>query len=153
MAESKAFATYGYQIDNTMNKLIGSAIGSIFLIIPLAVSFSGWFLLFLLLPVCIFVYIKRSGCSKPLLIASRYLILGNRIIYYRNVARASLDKDKQVFTLLTHKGQSVMIAAEKFPTNARKSDKIRRNKGAKFDKVTERIISRLRAATPDIVIS
>ena len=51
------------------------------------------------------------------------------------------------------RGKSLVIAADKFPTNARKDFMIKANKTAKFDKVTEKIIARLRAASPDIVIT
>jgi hypothetical protein len=151
--EPREFAVYGYLVDNTMNKLVGVAIGSIFLAIPCAAGISGWFLLLLLVPVGVGIYIKYSGCDKPLVIASRYLILGDRIIYYRNVARASLDKSAQTLTITPERGGALVITAEKFPTNARKPDKIRINKTAKFEKVADKIIARLRESSPDVVIS
>jgi hypothetical protein len=151
--ESREFASYGYQADNSMNRLVGTAIVSVFITIPLAAGVSVWFLSLLLVPVGIYVYVKRSGISKPLLIAGRYLILGDRIMYFRNVTQVRLDKQKQILTISAGKGADLVISADKFPTNARKPDKIRINKTAKFDKVCERIITRLRAASPDIVIS
>jgi hypothetical protein len=147
------FATYGYQVDNTMNKLVGAAIGAVFLAMPLAASLSVWFLLLLLIPVGVFVYVKRSGCNKPLLIASRYLILDDRIVYYQNVSHAHLNKEKQTLTIYSDRGKNLVIAADKFPTNARKPDKIRINKSAKFEKISERIITKLQSVSPDIVIS
>jgi len=153
MAESREFAAYGYQTGTTMNILVGVAIGSVFVTIPCAAGLSPWFLLLLLVPVAIFIHIKRSGCDKPLMIASRYLILGDRIMYFGSVASARLDKEKQTLTLTARRGAPLVIAADKFPTNARKADKIRVNKGAKFDKVTDRIITRLRAAAPDVEIT
>lgn len=151
--EQKEFATYGYQIDNSMNKLAGAAIVSVFIAIACSAALSPWFLLLLLLPAGIGVYVKRSGISKPLLIASRYLILGNRIVYYRTISHATLDKAKQTLTMVTGRGRTMVISADKFPTNARKPDKIRINRAAKFDKVTGRIIARLRDSSPDIVIN
>lgn len=151
--EPIGFAQYGYQLDNTMNKLVIAAVGSVVLAILCAATLSPWFLLLLLVPPGIVVYIRRSGCSKPLLIASRYLILGDRIVYYRNVARASLDNGAQTLTIIPDRGGALVISAEKFPTNARKPDKIRINKTAKFEKVADKIIARLRECTPDIVIS
>lgn len=150
--ENREFATYGYQVDGSMTTLTGVAIGSIFLAIPAGI-FSPWFFLLLFVPVGIFVYVKRSGCNKPLMIASRYLILGDRILYYRNVSRASLDKVKQTLTISYDRGKNLIIAADKFPTNARKPDKIRINRTAKFEKVSERIIARLRSVSPETPIS
>lgn len=153
MMESREFALYSYQLDSTMNSLVGSAIVALFLAIGGAAALTPWSLLLLLIPVAVFVYVKRSGCSKPLLIASRYLILGERIIYFRNVSRAVLDNDKQTLTLSSNTGKSVIIAAEKFPTNARKPDKIRINKGDKFRKVSDKIMARVRALSPQCIMS
>jgi hypothetical protein len=151
--KTSEFALYGYQIDNSMNRLTGAAIGSLFIAIPCALSLSPLFLLLLFIPLGIFIYFKRSGCSKPLLIASRYLILGDLIIYYRNVSGVTLDKKQQTLTLNATRGKSITIAADKFPTNARKLDKIRHNKTAKFEKVSAKIIAMLKANAPDVVIS
>jgi len=151
--EPREFATYGYQLDNSQNTLTGVAIGSLFLAVACAAGLSRWFLLLLLVPTGIFVYIRRSGISRPLLIGSRYLILGDRILYYRNVDRAVLDQSRQTLSISSDKGRSIVICAEKFPTNARKADKIRINKGAKFEKVADKILTRLRETSPDCVIS
>jgi hypothetical protein len=151
--ENREFATYGYETGKTMNNLVVTAVVSVFVAIGCSAALSPWFMLLLLVPVGIFVYVRRSGISKPLLIASRYLILGERIIYYQNVTQARLDKTKQTLTINSGKGGNLVITADKFPTNARKPDKIRINKTAKFEKVTSRIIESLKAASPDIVIS
>lgn len=149
MAESREFAAYGYQTGGTMNRLGCMAVLAVISAIACTAIFqSAWFLLFLLVPVGILVYIKRSGCDKTLLISSRYLILGDRIIYFGTVSRAHLDKEKQTLTLTPKRGAPLVIAADKFPTNARKPDKIRINRGAKFDRVAERIITRLRSVAP-----
>lgn len=151
--ENREFASYGYQVDSSMNTLTCIAVVCTFVAIPCTAIFSPWFLLLLSVPVGIFVYVRRSGCNKPLLIGGRYLIVGDRIVYYQNVSRARLDKEKQTLTISADRNRNIVIAAEKFPTNARKPDKIRINKTAKFEKVTERIIARLRTASPDTVIS
>jgi len=152
--DNRPLASYGYQLDNTLNKLGCAVVLTVFSAIGCTAFFhSPWFLLLLLVPVGILVYIKRSGCSKPLLITSRYLILGDRIMYFGNVTRASLDKEKQTLTISTDKGRSLTITADKFPTNARKPDKIRLNRSAKFDKVSGRIMARLRAVSPDLDLS
>lgn len=151
--DTREVAMYGYQLDNTMNKLVGASVAAVFLAIGCAVSLSPWFLLFLLIPVAVIIYVKRSGCNKPLLIASRYLILGDRIVYYRTVSSAIMDTGMQTLTLGMARGKSVIIAAERFPTNARKPDKIKNNKTAKFRKVADKIINRLHALSPDCEFS
>lgn len=151
--EIREFASYGYQVDSRMNTLVSIAVLSAFIAIPCAGIFTPWFLLLLLIPAGIFIYVKRTGISKPLLIGSRYLIVGDRIVYYQNVTQARLDEEKQTLTLSSDRCKNLVIAAEKFPTNARKSEKIKINKTAKFEKVTGRILDRLRLAAPDVLVS
>lgn len=151
--ENREFASYGYQVDGRMNMLITIAVLSAFIAIPCTGIFTPWFLLLLLIPVAVFVYVKRTGCNKPLMIGSRYLIVGDRILYYQNVTQARLDGDKQTLTISSDRCKNLVIAAEKFPTNARKTDKIKINKTAKFEKVTGRILDRMRVAAPDVLVS
>ncbi len=150
--EIREFASYGYQVDSSLGKLTAIAVGTAFVSLPLSGIFTEWFLLLLLIPAGIFIYIKRTGISKPLLIGSRYLIVGDRIVYYQNVTQARLDEEKQTLTISTDRSKNLVIAAEKFPTNARKTYKIKANKTAKFEKVTGRILDRLRVAAPEILV-
>jgi hypothetical protein len=151
--ENREFAAYGYQVDGSLGKLTGIAVGTAFMSWPLSGIFSAWCLLLLVVPLCIFIYVKRSGCNKPLLIGSRYLIVGDRIVYYQNITQARLDEEKQTLTISSDRCKNLIIAADKFPTNARKTDKIKANKTAKFEKVTGRILDRLRVAAPEILVS
>ena len=152
MVEIREFATYKYQAGSTMNKLGCAAIISIFAAIAATIAVSPWFLLLLLVPLGIFIHIKRSGIDRPLVITSRYLILGERIVYFATLTRAVLDDQKQILTLIPSRGTPVTISADKFPTNARKPDKIRINRTAKFDKVIERILARLKESTPQVEV-
>jgi len=152
--ESREFALYNYQAGgNAKNLLIVAAIAGVILAVFSAATFSRWGLLFLLLPAGIIIHLLRAGYDKALLIGNRYLILGSSILYFANVASARLDKAAQTLTLVSVRGRRLVIAAEKFPTNARKTDKIRINRTAKFEKVTEKIIARLKAVSPGIEIS
>ena len=45
-------------------------------------------------------------------------------------------------------GQVLRLERDKFPTNARKADKITKNKATKFEKVSSRIIERVLHAAP-----
>jgi hypothetical protein len=151
--ETREYAVYGYMLDNRVSNLTLIAVLCFFSAIGCTAAISLWCLILLLVPVGIAIYIKKSGYSKPLLIGSRYLILGDRIIYYRNVSRAFIDKDAQTLTVVCERGQPLVISAEKFPTNARKPDKIRINRTAKFEKVAGRIIDRLKEAAPDAIVT
>ena len=151
--ENREFAVYSYQLDSRV-MILNFVVGVTALLAFMSGAVvSRWCFLLLLLPAGILLYAKRAGYDKSLLIGSRYLILGDRILYYQNVSRANLDKEKQTMTITFSKGKDLVIVAAKFPTNARKPEKIRINKANKFEKVTDRITARLRAASSDIVIT
>ena len=48
----------------------------------------------------------------------------------------------------SHEGPVLRLERDKFPTNARKPDKITRNKATKFEKVSARIVEHVRKAAP-----
>ena len=50
-------------------------------------------------------------------------------------------------------GQSFVLERDKFPTGARKADKIAKNKAAKFEKVSNKIIEKVRKANGDADVS
>ena len=150
--ETKGPAAFKYKAEGSSNAgLVATLITSIIVSIIGAANFGAWWLLGLLLPVGIAIYLIREGMRKTLIIAPRYLIVGDGIIYYSSVAKAQLDRKRQVLTLFSEKGKRMTVEAEKFPTNARKEFKIKANKTAKFDKACEKILARLSGVTPDII--
>jgi len=150
--ETKGPAAFKYKVEGGSNAgLVSVLITSLFVSIICAANFGAWFAWGLLLPLGIAVYLAREGMRKALIIAPRYLIVGDGIIYYSSVVKAQLDRRKQVLTLVSEKGKRMTVEAERFPTNARKDFKIKANKTAKFDKVCEKILPRLSGVTPDII--
>lgn len=150
--ETKGPAAFKYKAEGSSNAgLVATLITSIIVSIIGAANFGAWWLLGLLLPLGIAIYLIREGMRKTLIIAPRYLIVGDGIIYYSSVAKAQLDRKRQVLTLFSEKGKRMTVEAEKFPTNARKDFKIKANKTAKFDKACEKILARLSGVTPDII--
>ncbi|MCE1227172.1 MAG: hypothetical protein LWW87_11900 [Geobacteraceae bacterium] len=150
--ETKGPAAFKYKVEGSSNAtLVAILITCLFVSIIGAANFGAWCLLGLLVPLGIATYLVREGMRKTLIIAPRYLIVGDGIIYYSSVAKAQLDRKRQVLTLFSEKGKQLTIEAEKFPTNARKDFKIKANKTAKFDKACEKILSRLSGVTPDII--
>lgn len=149
--ETKGPAAFKYKVEGSSNVLVW-----VLLITSLIVSFIAtanlgpWWLLGLLLPLGIAIHLVREGLRKTLIIAPRYLIVGDGIIYYSSVAKAQLDRKRQVLTLISEKGKRLIIEAERFPTNARKDFKIKANKTAKFDKACEKILARLSGVPPEI---
>ena len=91
------------------------------------------------------VYVTRP---RTLSIGSRYLICGNDIVYFANVTQMELVESTGRLTLQTASGKTLLIERERFPTNARKTNKIAVNKAAKFNKVSAKIMEKVRRATP-----
>jgi hypothetical protein len=90
------------------------------------------------------------GGGRTLAVGPRYFICGRQIIYYANVTKLKLSESEGVLKLQTANGNQFMIERERFPTNARKKDKVAANKAAKFNKVTARIIEKVRRAVPAV---
>lgn len=85
---------------------------------------------------------------RTLQLGPRYLLCGQQIIYYGNVKGVVLSRAKGTLRVQANNGQVLVLERDKFPTNARKADKIERNKADKFDKVAEKIIDKVRQTAP-----
>lgn len=92
--------------------------------------------------------VARFSADCHLQIGPRYLLCGDTIVYYGNVRRLILFRSKGVLVLHSANGTVLMLERDKFPTSARKPDKIKKNKAAKFEKVSNRIIERVNRAAP-----
>lgn len=103
-------------------------------------------------PLAIFLFVVTViillVTRKKLLINARYLICGAQIIYFANVVRVERDDGAGKLRLVSVNGSKFLLERDKFPTNARKADKIARNKADKFDKVAKHLIERVRRASP-----
>lgn len=86
---------------------------------------------------------------KKLLVNTRYLICGDQIVYFANVVRVVRDDSSGKFHLISANGSKLTLERNKFPTNARKTEKIAINKAAKFDKVAKHLTDRVRRASPE----
>lgn len=102
-------------------------------------------LLALLVPAMIYL----AG-GRTLMIGPRYFICGDQIIYYANVTELKLSEAEGTLSVQTGKAIPFVIERERFPTSARKKAKIAANKAAKFNKVTTRIIEKVRRASPTV---
>ncbi len=118
-----------------------------------AAAFAGGLLVWkILIPLAIVLFvaglIALLARSKKLMVGARYLICGERIVYFANVVRVERNDAHGHLSLVSANGNRVDIERDKFPTNARKTDKIRRNKAAKFVKVANHLVERIRRAAP-----
>jgi hypothetical protein len=86
--------------------------------------------------------------KKRLSLGPRYLLCGDKVVYYANVRKMELRPG--LLELRSVANEVFTLDLNRFPTNARKDWKIRKNKSAKFDKVSKRIIERVLNAAPDV---
>lgn len=99
---------------------------------------------------CIIAAVILLFTSRKIFIGPRYLICGHTILYYNNIVRMSLDEASGKLLLVTASNQNFTLQRENFPTNARKDEKIKRNKAAKFTKVAQSIIGKVRRLSPGV---
>lgn len=119
----------------------------LFVYASLALAAGASFLKFplgaLLFLVPLFAYLS---VRRELLLGPRYLLCGITIVYYGNVKRLVLSPTQGTLRLQCANGQVFVLERDKFPTNARKAEKIANNKAAKFDKVCAKIVEKVRDA-------
>lgn len=92
--------------------------------------------------------IAYFGAARKLSLGTRYLLCGNSIVYYANVARLTLSEAQGKLSVESRNGKIFVLERERFPTGARKTDKVARNKAAKFGKVAGKIVDKVRKAAP-----
>lgn len=89
------------------------------------------------------------SAGRYLLLGPRYLVCGKAIVYYANVQRITLSRGSGMLRVQSKNGHTFALDRDKFPTNARKTDKIQKNKTAKFNKVVDKIVEKVRKTAPD----
>jgi hypothetical protein len=123
----------------------------IFFVVSLIIALALAKLLFpfglLALAVPVITYLNGG---RTLSMGPRYFVCGDQIIYYANVTKMNLSESDGVLSLQTANGNKFAIERNRFPTNARKANKVAANKAAKFNKVTAKIIEKVRRASPDV---
>jgi len=104
--------------------------------------------LLLLLP--LIAYLSRP---KLLYVGPRYLICGDKIVYFGNVNAMALDNSSGTLSLTPANAHRFTLERDKFPTSARKANKIKTNQAAKFEKVSAKLIQKVLKASPQVVLS
>ena len=123
------------------------------LALALLVILTGWVAFPGSLALLLFPVVALAARSRQLQLGPRYLLCGNSIVYYANVNRLTLSGANGTLRLQSQNGKSFVLERDKFPTGARKADKIAKNKAAKFDKVSAKIIEKVRKANGDADVS
>ncbi|WP_301101718.1 hypothetical protein [Propionivibrio sp.] len=120
-----------------------------FMLISLAAALIAAFFAFpgglMALVIPLGVFFVRQG---TLALGPRYLVCGNDIVYFANVAQVALHEGEGRLNLKMASGATFTLERDKFPTNARKAHKVAANKAAKFNKVSAKIIEKVRRASP-----
>ncbi len=104
----------------------------------------------ILLAIAAFIYLGIVWPKVGLILGPRTLQCGNRLVYFNQVTRVQLEAAAGEMTLYSGEREVFRLEMARFPTNARKTDKIARNKRAKFDRVAAKLAARIRAASPDV---
>jgi hypothetical protein len=94
--------------------------------------------------------VARLSAPRQLQLGPRYLLCGKAIVYYANVRRLALSRAQGSLRLQSANGQVFVLERDKFPTGARKTEKIARNKADKFEKVSVKIVEKVRRAAADV---
>lgn len=143
-----SFATWKYQHPGPGYRSRGQRIAAVaFAAAGIVVAALGFFPALGLVVVALFV---GFASRRKIAIGPRYLICGQAIVYYRNVARMQLDEGAGTLLLATAGDLSFVLERDKFPTNARKTPKVARNKAEKFAKVSRNLIAKVLRDAPAV---
>jgi hypothetical protein len=104
--------------------------------------------LLLLLP--LIAWLSRP---KLLYVGPRYLICGDKIVYFGNVNAIALDQASGKLSLTPAKAERFTLERDKFPTSARKASKIKTNQATKFEKLSAKLIQKVLKASPQVELS
>lgn len=129
---------------------------------PLLVLLGGFFavyqgympfgvLLFLMILLGVFA-LKYVISSTGIIVSTKYLVFGNHVVVYDNIKLITIDENKKRCGVRRKNDKRLVIAAEKFTTNARKGWKVKKNKEEKFYKVVTKILDSALAENPNIIV-
>lgn len=148
--DATKFAAWKYQHAGPGYRSRRQQVAAAVLLAGALVAHFGWHLTPVAIALAAIGLLALLYSRKKILLGPRYLICGNDIVYYGNVVRLELDEAAGSLLLVTASEQSFVLEREKFPTNARKAEKIARHKAAKFSKVAYNIINHVRRAAPGV---
>lgn len=145
------FATFKYQhtdgVSRSKQRTMFAAASLAVAVVAIALTGSPAAMGLLVVPAIAWFSVPRQ-----LLLGPRYLLCGNAIVYFGNVKRMTLTRSQGKLRLECVNGKAFVLERDKFPTGARKKDKIAKNKAKKFDKVSGKIIDKVRAASANVVM-
>ncbi|MEK7433662.1 MAG: hypothetical protein AABZ74_11060 [Cyanobacteriota bacterium] len=97
-----------------------------------------------------FIYSLITYPKKTIFLSSRYLICGNTIFYYKNIDKIVLNTNSGILSIYSEDKEVFKLDKNLIPTNARKQHKIDANKNNKFKKLSDKIIDKIKNASPNV---
>lgn len=146
--KKKGLIKYKYNASAKSSLIFGPI--SIILIIAVA-ALLIYLIHFLFIFVAIFsaiVLFNLAGLNKSIVLDSKFMIIGDRVIWYHNIEKVYLSKNRLTLKIIVKDSIDYTISYDKFPTAAHKPDKITKNKVNKFFKVSNKIIDKVKTIVP-----
>ena len=128
---------------------IGMLVAAVAIIVALFQVFEG---LALFAGVAMVMVLLARWPKRQLVMAPRYFLCGRTIVYYANVRQLVLRPGESL-SVAWGDNHHFKLELDRFPTGARKSHKIAANKLKKFNKVSGKIIDRVRLFSPKVQLS
>jgi hypothetical protein len=150
LMDASKFAAWKYKHEGKGFRSPKQKIAALSLFVAAILVYYGFHFLPLSIGLCVIAAVILLYTSHKIFVGPRYLICGSSILYYNNIVRMSLDEASGKLLLVTASNQNFTLQRENFPTNARKDEKIRKNKAAKFTKVSQSIIGKVQRLSPDV---
>lgn len=97
-------------------------------------------------------YALYASGYKKMYLGVRRIVCGNSVLYYGNISRVVVHRDAGWMVLESATGSSLRIVEDKFPTSARKPEKIKKNRSEKFNRVVEKVLARVAKLAPEVDI-
>jgi hypothetical protein len=146
--KKKGIVKYKYNASAKSSLILGPL--SLILMVAVAALLIYW-IHFLFIFVAIFsaiVLFNLAGLNKCIVLDSKFMIIGDRIIWYHNIEKVYLNKNGLTLKIIVNDSIDCTISYANFPTAAHKPDKITKNKVNKFFKVSNKIIEKVKTIVP-----
>lgn len=122
----------------------------------LFLSFFIWqvgpvFLTLLLTGIALMVYRSKKSAINMILLQPSFVVVGNRLLYYRAIDQVLVDADKGICEFKASK-ETLFIERRLFTSNASKQWKIDKAKRERFVKVVGKVLAKVQSLNPDCQI-
>ena len=151
MTRQTRFSVYWYQHTDPVNRsrhrmvLVGASL--VLALAVMAVFSASAGAMLLAIPLLGWVATPRK-----LLLGPRYLLCGQTIVYFGNVKRITLSPTHGKLRLECTNGSAFILERKRFPSPVRTIERFSRSRSTRFDRLSAKIIARVRAASTNAVL-